>query len=309
MDYIQRYLVEEFVDDYSEGHLSRRELVKRIGYITGTTVTASLLTQLGVPDEVAHAADVATVSPDVVTQMVAPDDPDLTAEMVTFPGDGAELMGYLARPAAEGSRAGVMLVSDNRALSSYTMDVTRRLAKAGFAALAVDLVSREGGTAAVEADDPSKVPGILGSAGPARHVSDLSAGVTFLQAQPFVRPGGLGVVGFCFGGGIAWLLATSNSAIIASAPFYGPIPSLDVVPNLNGPITLFYGQTDTFVNPGIPGLVKALMDAKKVWSMFVYAGAPHAFHNDTTPNTYRPGPAADAWAKTLELFNSALPSA
>lgn len=304
---MQKYLVDEFVDDYKEGELSRRDLIKRISLITGVTVTAATLAQLGVPDEVRAVEKPLSRAP---LQLVAPDDPEIAPQMVTFPGpDGAELSGYFVRPAADGTYAGVVVVSDNRALSEHMMDVTRRAAKAGFAAVCVDLVSREGGTARIAAEDPSRVSGLLGAAPRERHVGDENAAAAYLQIRPDVRPGGVGIVGFCFGGGIAWLAALSNPQIKAAAPWYGPVPPLELIPNLAGPVALFYGQEDRDINPGIPGLVTALMEAQKVWSMHVYAGAGHAFNSDDRPSSYRPAAAADAWAKTIELFTSALPQA
>jgi carboxymethylenebutenolidase len=305
MDDMQRYLVEEFVEDYKEGRMPRRELMKRISLITGAAVSGSLLAQLGVPEQVAQAQAPASAGS---AETVSPNDPEIAVQMVSFPGDGVTLMGYHAQPSAEGSHPGVVLVTDNRALSPHIMDVGRRAAKAGFSTLVVDLVSREGGTDKLNAEDPARVPGVLGSAPAERHVADLSAGLAYLQSQPNVRPGGIGVVGFCFGGGIAWLLALANPAVTALVPFYGPVPPTELIPNLAGPVLLFFGRTDGFVNPDIPRLVTALMEADKVWSMHVYAGAGHAFYNDTDAR-YRPEPAQDAWAKTVAFLGSTLPQA
>lgn len=307
MDEMQRYLVEEFVEEYKAGRMARRELLKRISLITGAAASASLLAQLGVPERV-EAEPAAAPAAVPARQQVPPDDPDIMTEQVTFPGNGATLMGYLARPVAGDSFAGVLVIHENRGLNEHIMDVVRRAAKAGFAALGVDLASREGGTAQLTAEDPAKVPGVLGAAGPERHVDDLNAGVAFLQSLPYVRPGGVGAVGFCFGGGMTWRLAVANAAVVAAAPFYGPNPPLELIPNLAGPVTAIYGQLDARINAGIPALVTALMEAQKVWSLHVYADAPHAFHNDTGPN-YRPQAAQDAWRHTIELFQTALPAA
>jgi carboxymethylenebutenolidase len=308
LDDLQRYLVEEFVEDYKAGQMARRELVKRISLITGAAVSSSLLTQLGVPEQVAQASTPApVVTPNVRAQQVEADDPSIRAMRVTFPGtDGASLMGYLARPVADGTYAGVLVMHENRGLTAHIQDVIRRFAKVGFAAMGVDLVSRAGGTEQVTAEDAARVSGYLGSAGPDQLVADLSAGVAHLQSQSFVRGGGIGATGFCFGGGMTWRLAVTNANIVAVAPFYGPNPPLELIPNLAGPVVAFYGGDDARIDAGIPALVTALMGAQKVWSMHVYAGAPHAFHNDTG-SSYRPEAAKDAWVKTVALFSSALP--
>jgi carboxymethylenebutenolidase len=308
MNDVQRYLVEEFVEEYKAGRMDRRDLLKRITLITGAAASASMLVQLGVPDHV-EAAVVPGLPTTVSPQAVAPNDPAIIDDWVTFPGTGATIRGYMARPSSGSSFAGVVICHENRGLVPHLQDVTRRAAKAGFAALAVDLLSREGGTEAATAADAAAVPGALGQAPPDRHVADFGAGIAFLQSQSFVRAGGVGMTGFCFGGGITWRTAVSNSAVVAAAPFYGPNPPLELVQNLAGPVTAFYGGDDARINAGIPAMVGALMENKKVWSMHVYAGAPHAFHNDQNAAAYRPDAAVDAWGKTIALWSSALPKA
>ena len=198
MNDLQRYLVEEAVEDYEEGRLTRREALKAIAGITGAALAAQMLEARAQP---APAKGPASSAP-----LVAPDDPAIVAGIAEFPGDGARLDGYLARPAGTGRHAIVLVCHENRGLTRHMEDVARRVAKAGYVGLAVDLLSREGGTAKHDFDAS---PGILGKAAPARHVQDFKSGLAYASSLPSARGDRVGMIGFCFGGAVTWRVATS----------------------------------------------------------------------------------------------------
>ncbi len=207
----QRYLIEEFAEEYLERRLNRRDLLKRVLLITGSVaVTANVLTTLGCGSSsspAATATGAAAASPTALPPTppppsgpgvtVQPDDAAIQAAEVRFKGPASEIIAYLSRPKGTGPFPGVIVIHENRGLVEHIKDVTRRYAKEGFVALAVDLVSRRGGSAA---GDANTIPGFLGSAPPEDLISDLLAGVDYLKGQSFVRATALGVIGFCFGG-------------------------------------------------------------------------------------------------------------
>jgi carboxymethylenebutenolidase len=361
LNHLQRYLAEEAVEDYREGHLSRRDALKMLAGVLGSTLAATSFLAACVPaapatQAVPAPAGVATAAPAtaspaetsisptgtvvpgnvstspavtpeatasatlaVITTTatasvtpgptpplgvrVSPDDPAITAADVQFPGTDTTLIGYLARPKTGGAVPPVLVCHENRGLTDHIKDVTRRLGKAGYAALAVDLLSRQGGIAAVA--DATSIPGLLGQMSQDQIVSDFQSGLAYLQGQPNIVKDRPGMVGFCFGGGVTWLCATRISALRAAVPFYGPNPPLQDVPKIQAAVLAMYGALDQRIDAGIPAIEQAMQDNQKVFEKVVYPGAAHAFHNDTGPN-YNAGAATDAWAKTLAWFDKYL---
>jgi carboxymethylenebutenolidase len=231
---------------------------------------------------------------------VAATDPDLMVMDVTFQSDTA-VTGYLARPKADGTYPGVIVIHENRGLTDHIKDVARRLAKRGYVALAPDLVSRSGGTATAGFD---RIPGIVSQAKPEDLVKDLNAGVSYLETQAFVKKDKFGVVGFCFGGTYTLRLAGANPKIAAAVPYYGstPEPAADTVGKTNAAIMANYGGNDARVNGTIPSLEKVMKDAGKTLEVNVYEGANHAFNNDTGAN-FNEKAAVEAWTKTIAWFD------
>jgi carboxymethylenebutenolidase len=226
------------------------------------------------------------------------DDPAVIASEVQFPAPDATLVGYLARPAS-GEPAPVILVChENRGLTPHIQDVTRRFAKAGYVALAVDLLSRQGGSAAVGQES---VPGALGNIAPDRFVEDFMSGWQYLQGQAFAGADRVGMTGFCFGGGVTWRVATQMPELLAAVPFYGPHPPVEDVPNIQAAVLAIYGELDSRINSGIPPIEQAMQQNGKIYEKVVYQNADHAFHNDTGPR-HNPEAARDAWQRTLVWF-------
>jgi carboxymethylenebutenolidase len=225
-------------------------------------------------------------------------DPDLVTGDVTFTSEGDEMMAYLARPAAEGIPA-VLVCHENRGLNDHIRDVARRFAKEGYVALAVDLLSREGGAATL---DPDQVPGLLSGAPAGRHTADFIAGFNYLEGQDFVDNGRIGMTGYCFGGGITWDVAVALPELKAAVPFYGRGPDLAQVGQIVAAVLGVYAEQDSRINAGIESLEQALTDAEVTHQMNVYPGVDHAFHNDTG-GRYVEEQATQAWQDTLAWFS------
>jgi carboxymethylenebutenolidase len=324
MNIFQRYLAEEFAEDYQEGRLSRREALKLIVSVTGSVVaansilaactpspdetptsapisptdqpTAEALATLDDPPTATSAAPVAEAPAAYGTVM--PDDPAIIATDVQFPAADGNIMGYLARPSSEGTAPVILVCHENRGLTPHIQDVTRRFAKAGYVGLAVDLLSRQGGSAAV---GPDNVPGALGNIAPDQFVEDFKSGWQYLQGQSFADASRVGMTGFCFGGGVTWRVATQMPELRAAVPFYGPHPPVEDVPNIQAAVLAVYGALDSRINSGIPAIEQAMSEHNKIYQKLVYENADHAFHNDTG-SRYDPNAARDAWEKTLAWF-------
>ena len=310
---MQLYLVDEFVEDYQEGHLSRREALRRIAGVTGsvafaTSVLAACATverAVAPPLDPAPApaasasAPAAPRGPDSAVTVGA-DDPDVEARAVSFGGaGGAVLLGYLAQPRRAGRHPLVLVCHENRGLTPHIEDVTRRLAKAGYVGLAVDLLSRQGGTASIA--DSALVPQALGQAPPKQAVEDFQAGLRYARTLATVDGERVGMTGFCHGGGVTWRVATGTPGIRAAVPFYGPPPPADEVPGLQAAVLAHYGETDTRINAMIPAIEAAMQASGKTFEAVVHPGVGHGFHNDTGRN-YNPEAARAAWARTLAWF-------
>jgi carboxymethylenebutenolidase len=313
----EKYLVEEFYDDYRKGEISRRTFIRRVAFITGSMAAVGpIMLAMGcAPIEVPAATEpmpeaeasptaepaaegASGAVPGAQSPLSVPEgDPDLTTGDVTFPSGEDEITGYLARPVAEGVYPAVLICHENRGLTDHIRDVARRYAKEGYAALALDLLSREGGTAAHERD---AVPGLLTSAGIERHVGDFAAAYDYLQAQEFVESDRIGMTGFCFGGGVTWASAT-QLPLRAAAPYYGPAPDLEQVPNIQAAVLGVYAEQDERINSGIEALSEALDAAGITYQINIYPGVDHAFHNDTSER-YIEEQATQAWNDTLAWF-------
>ncbi len=314
----ERYLIEEFFDDYRAGAMTHRTFTRRVAFIMGsmTAASAAMLLVGCTPEEVPRSTDpmpTATPSsstagtgtasagavPGAKSPLSVPEGAaGLTTATVRFAADGTDISGYLAR--SEGGAAGpaVLVCHENRGLTPHIQDIARRFAKAGYAALALDLLSREGGTASLDTD---AVSGALTRAGAQRHVADFAAAFDYLQAQDFVDSGRIAMNGYCFGGGITWQAATELAGLKATAAFYGPAPDLNKVPAIKAAAFGVYAQLDQRITRAMPGLRDALNAATVTHQLTVYPGVDHAFHNDTGER-YNETQAKAAWNDTLTWF-------
>lgn len=334
MNDLQNYLIHEFVADYKQGLLSRRDLIRRVLYITGGLAsTATVLSALGcgpasqpTPTVAGSAGAVgagqpaaspggqtAAASPaaspsgspsPVVGRSplsVPPNDPSIDAADIAIPGDGVSILAYQARPkGAAGPYPVVLVCHENQGLTEHIRDVTRRFAKEGYLACALDLLSREGGTRNVP--DPARIPGLLTNAPPERHVGDFQAALRYYAGQSDARRGAYAMTGFCFGGGITWRAATRIPELRATAAWYGPPPPLEEVPNIKAAVFGIYSSDpQDFANNGKAELEAALKQAGITYQLKTYPGTQHAFNNDTGPR-YAQEQALAAWRDVLDWF-------
>jgi len=237
-------------------------------------------------------------------QQVAKDDTRIKTEYTTVPspqGNGS-IRGYLVRPAnASGKLPGVLVVHENRGLNPYIEDVARRLATANFMAFAPDGLTSVGGYPG----DDEKGAKLFGQVDRLKMTEDFLAAARWLKARADCT-GKVGVVGFCFGGGIANTLAVRMGADLAAAvPFYGAQPSAADAAKIKAPLLLHYASLDTRINGGWPAYEEALKAHHVTYTAYIYEGANHGFHNDTTPR-YDEAAAKLAWQRTLDFFNKYL---
>ena len=287
--------VEKLVEKFRGGRISRREFIQKAVILTGSLAAAtSLIDPL--------------LSPSVHAAQVDPNDPALASSEVKFAADdSAAISGYLTRPKGDGKFPAVVVIHENRGLNDHIRDVARRLAKAGYVAIAPDLLSRQGGTASFPSSDAA-TEGIR-KLDEETSTKDLTAATNYLKGQAFVRANKIGVTGFCWGGGNVLLFVTRNKDIAASVVFYGRNPkNIDDVQNIVGPVMGLYGGEDKGITGAVPNLEAAMNKYGKSFEYKIYPGAPHAFHNETNPERYRADAAQDAWSKALEFLKKHLQS-
>jgi carboxymethylenebutenolidase len=268
----QRYLAEEIAEDHADGLVSRREALRRLGLLgLGGAGAASLLA--AALAELARAVTVPARRPQSAEAEAAA----LPTREITFRGPrGRRLMGAWA--AARRPRGGVLVIHENRGLTDSIRTVARRLAASGYSSLAIDLLSEEGGTGSF--DDEFEAMAALGAAPSSRLVADLKAGVTELRRR---LPGKkVGVTGFCFGGGMTWLLLASKEPRVAAAvPFYGPFPENGSLAGAKAAVLGVYAELDARVNASRAEARAALRRARLRHEIVTFPGVDHAFFNPT----------------------------
>ncbi len=234
---------------------------------------------------------------------VAADDPRLKTETVSFPAGSSELAGYLAWPAAASSPLpAVMVIHENRGLVPHIQDVVRRMALEGFLAFGPDFLHASGGTP----DDEDKGRDMIGALEQAEVISQAVAGVNWLKSHQSSN-GNVGVVGYCWGGGIANQTAVAAGADLkAAAPFYGRQPAATDVGKIKAKLQLHYAGLDERINAGIDDYKMALNANGTSFELFMYDGAQHAFNNDASAERYHPEAAKLSWERTIEFFKAEL---
>ncbi|HTV17029.1 MAG TPA: dienelactone hydrolase family protein [Polyangiaceae bacterium] len=257
------------------------------------------VTPVAPPDMVAPTtptpAPDANPTPPSGTEMAVP------TEEITFAGpNGVVLQGAWASAAAP--RGAVLVIHENRGLNDHIRSVAGRFAAAGYSAIALDLLSEEGGTASL--GDVANATAALGNADPARFVADMRAALDELERR--VPGAAIGAIGFCFGGGMMWrLVASGDERLAAVAPFYGPLPQGADFSGSNAAVLGVYGELDTRVNATRDAADTALTTAGLEHEMVTFPGANHAFFNDTGMN-YNAAAAAEAWTRVLAWFDEHL---
>ncbi|MCE3249666.1 MAG: Twin-arginine translocation pathway signal [Geminicoccaceae bacterium] len=276
-------------DDYTHERLDRRVFMDRLAKLAGGTAAAAALLPV-LRNNYAQAA------------IVPADDPRLQAEEVTFQGATGEVQGYLARPAeSSGALPGVVVIHENRGLNPHIEDVARRMALEGFVALAPDFLSPQGGTP----EDEDQAREMIGQLEPPQTLQNAVAAVDFLKSHE-ATTGAVGVVGFCWGGGLANQLAVNVADLGAAVPFYGRQPASEEAATIEAPLLLHYAGIDERINAGIADYEQALKEAGVDYTIHMYEGANHAFHNDTNAARYDQDAAELAWSRTIEFLKEHL---
>lgn len=280
----------DLYDYYAHGKITKREFLDRAGKFAVGAVTAGALLNMLSPNY-------------ALAEQVSFNDPDIVAEYITYPSPNGhgEVRGYLVKPAnATGPLPAVVVVHENRGLNPYIEDVARRVAKAGFIALAPDGLTSVGGYPGNDAEGRDLQRTVDGE----KLMNDFFAAYEFMAAHDDTT-GKIGCVGFCYGGGVCNALAVAYPELGASVPFYGRQASAEDVPRIQAPLLLQYAEMDERINAGWPAYEAALKEHGKTYTAYIYPGVNHGFHNDSTPR-YDEATAELAWERTIAFFKEHL---
>jgi carboxymethylenebutenolidase len=298
---LQRYLAEEIAEDHVDGFVSRREALRRLGLLGLSSAAAASLLAVIVADEARARMRVALGAGAAAGPRAADVETAArpTREIVFRGPRGRKLMGAWAA-AAPRPRGGVLVIHENRGLNDSIRSVAGRLAASGYSSLAIDLLSEEGGTGSFA--DEFEAMAALGAAPVSRFVADMKAGVTELRRR---LPGKkVAATGFCFGGGMVWLLlASRESRLAAAVPFYGPFPEGGNVAGAKAAVLGIYAGLDSRVNATRPAARAALRRAGVRHEIVTFPGVDHAFFNPAG-SRYDPAAAAAAYRRMLTWFGT-----
>jgi len=275
-------------DEYTHKPLKREDFLRRLVELTGSLAAAM------------------TVLPLIETQghqkpLIPANDPSLVAADITYSTPFTEMKGYLVMPNSTERRGAVIVVHENRGLNEHIRDVARRVAKAGYIALAPDGLSPKGGTPTNE----DEARGLFPSLDPEQTLANFAAAVPYLRSLQ-VCNGKVGVVGFCWGGAMANRLAFRGDQLACAVPYYGRPADAQDIRSTQTRLLLQYAGLDTRVNEGLPAYESALKAQNVAYTLHVYEGAQHAFNNNTSEARYNAVIAAQAWERTLALFEETL---
>ncbi|MBP1850511.1 dienelactone hydrolase family protein [Rhizobium halophytocola] len=276
-------------DEYTHLTLDRRRFMERLTMLAGSGAAAAAIA----PMLAASSARAAVVEEG---------DARLDIQDITYPGAGSEMKGYLALPKeATGPLPGVVVIHENRGLNPHIKDIARRMALEGFAALAPDFLSPQGGTPT----DEDAARNMFSSLDMGATVDNAVATETFLAGHDKVN-GKVGAIGFCWGGGMVNRLAVASPDLGAAVAYYGAQPPAEDVPKIKAPLMLHYGGLDERINAGIDAYRTALEANGKSFEIYVYDGVNHAFNNDTSAARYDKAAADLAWSRTVAFLKKNL---
>jgi carboxymethylenebutenolidase len=268
-------------DEYTHKPLSRQEFLKRLTQLVGSTAAAlTILPML----EGNYAAAVTN-------------DDKLITEYITYDGQPGPVTAYTARPVEMKQYQAIVVIHENRGLNAHIEDVARRVANAGYLAIAPNALSALGKTPANE-DEARQW---FGELKPEESLNNFKQAIPYLRSRKDYN-GSVGCVGFCWGGAMANNLAVNVAELKAAVAFYGRQPALEDVPKIKAAIQLHYGGLDERVNAGMAAYEEALKNAGVRYEQYVYEGAQHAFHNDTSAARYNEAAAKLAWERTIRFF-------
>ncbi len=303
---LRNYLVGEVAEDFVDGLLNRREALRRLTLLGLSVSSATALLAAcgdggGAPTGgAASPAEATTPSPAAPSTTPGRTSSTKPGEPVRFPGPAGELQGAWAE--ASDPQGALLVIHENRGLTPHFFDLVGRFAGASYSALCVDLLSAQGGTGSL--GDPAAAPTTLANTPPEQLVADLQAGIDELEKR--VSDAKIAVAGFCFGGGMTWnLLQAGEQRLAAAVPFYGPAPENSDFSRAKAAVLAIYGEQDERVNASRERAEAALKAAGLTYQVRTYAGAGHAFFNDTGPR-YHAEAAQQAWQEMLNWLNQHL---
>jgi carboxymethylenebutenolidase len=273
-------------DEYTHSALSRKDFMKRLAVLTGSTALALTVLPLLENNYVSGA----TIEDDTIS-----------IEKVTYPGIDGDMNAVMAMPKGKKKLGSVLVIHENRGLNPHIIEVTKRVAAAGFIALGVDALSPLGGTP----PDEDKGRELIGKLDPAKNLQNYLKGLEYLRTQKGGN-GKVGCMGFCWGGGMANQLAVHDPKLQAAVAYYGSQAKAEDVSKIKASLMLHYGGLDERINAGIPAYETALKLNKVDYQIFIYEGVNHAFNNDTSPTRYNEAAAKLAWERTIGLFKKVL---
>ncbi len=280
--------IDHLYSEFRRGASNRRDFLRRLTVFAGGTAAAlALLPEL--------EANYLKASP-------PEDETGLFTESLTYSGQTGPIKAFLARPEKKKKYPAVVVIHENRGLQPHIKDVTRRMAKEGFLALAPDALSPLGGTPENDAD---KARDMIGQLNAEDTVKNLTAAVKFLETHPQSN-GNVGCTGFCWGGAMTNQVAVNTPSLKAAVPYYGRTPAVEDVTKIKAPVMAHYAGDDPGINAGIGSFEEALKKAGIPYKIYIYDGAKHAFNNDSNPERYNAQAAALAWTRTVTFFKDKL---
>jgi len=280
--------IQNLYTDFRNGRIDRRAFLKKLAFITGSSAAAMAIFPILEDNELKAAT--------------APQkEPDLVTEFITYPAATGDMKAFLARPKKGKKFPAVIVIHENRGLVPHIQDVTRRMAKEGFLAIAPDALSPVGGTPA----DVSNVGDLFKQLKPEETTKNFVAAVKYLKTNP-LSTGKVGCTGFCWGGAMTNQVAVNAPDLNAAVPYYGRQPAPEDVEKIKAPVMAHYAGNDAGINAGIPAFEEALKKYNKEYQIFMYEGASHAFNNDSNKERYNEQAAKLAWGRTVDFFKEKL---
>ncbi len=276
--------IRSLYSEYREGRLTRRDFLKKLAVVTGSTAAAAALFPVIEENELMAAKKEGK-------------EPALVTEFINYPGTTGDMRAFMARPKKGNKFPAVIVIHENRGLVPHIQDVTRRMAGEGFLALAPDALSPVGGTP----DDTSNVRELFGKLNNDETTKNFVAAVKYLKTNPKSN-GKVGCTGFCWGGAMTNNVAVNSPDLNAAVPYYGRTPAPEDVEKIKAPVMAHYAGNDPGINAGIPAFEEALKKYNKEYQIFMYEGASHAFNNDSNPERYNEQAAKLAWERTINFF-------
>jgi carboxymethylenebutenolidase len=289
--------IHSLVHLYVDGAFGRRELIKRVAKYTGGVAAA--IAALGSFEELNAQPSACPAG-----VRVPEDAEDLVVQDLEIPGEAGKIFAHVAMPKdLTEPQPGIIVIHENRGLVEHIKDVTRRAARAGFVAISVDLLSRQGGVQAFP--DPAQQTAAYNRTTQEQRRIDLVAALDYLKFHELVIFDRIGVTGFCAGGANTWDLVLHLPELRAAVPFYGAPPAIEDLAKIQTPIQAIYAETDRNLTLRMAPVLTEMITRQKTFGLNVYQGVGHAFHNDTGA-AYNAEAACDAWSRTISFFNKHL---